>query len=157
MFLARGLHKGFRLGYQARWTQLCPAKRNIPSAYEHPRVVDAYIANEHHMGRVLGQFAQAPLCALHFRAAPDCLGHSYVGTTMVRPGSLLHCDNAAILHTIHSGKSTEPLVMHLYRGLHLFSGASVSHSGPPGSASPIHPAREPAVALPRRKTTRLTI
>ena len=88
-FLARGLHEGFHLGYQARWTQLRPAKRNIISAYEHPQAVDAYLANECHLGRVLGQFAQPPLCALHIRAAPDCLGRRYSGTTMVRPGSLL--------------------------------------------------------------------
>ena len=32
-----------------------------------------------------------------------------------------HCDNAAIVHTISSGKSTESLVMQLLRGLHLFA------------------------------------
>ena len=32
-----------------------------------------------------------------------------------------HCDNAAIVDTISSDKSTEPLVMQLLRGLHLFT------------------------------------
>ena len=31
------------------------------------------------------------------------------------------CDNIAIVQAISSGKSTEPLVMHLLRGLHLFA------------------------------------
>ena len=31
------------------------------------------------------------------------------------------CDNAAIVHTIASSRSTEPLVMQLLRGLHLFA------------------------------------
>ena len=30
-----------------------------------------------------------------------------------------HCDNAAIVRTIHSGKSTEPLVLQRLRELHL--------------------------------------
>ena len=32
-----------------------------------------------------------------------------------------HCDNAVIVHTISSGKSTEPLVMQLLKGLYLFA------------------------------------
>ena len=33
----------------------------------------------------------------------------------------IHCDNIAIVHAITAGKSTEPAVMHLLRGLHLFA------------------------------------
>ena len=39
-FLVRGLREGFRIGYNAPHEQLRSAKRNIPSAYEHPEVVD---------------------------------------------------------------------------------------------------------------------
>ena len=63
-FLIWGLQEGFRLGYRAQWRYLHPAKRNIPSAYEHPQVIDAYLTNECHLGRVLGPFTQ-PLCPLH--------------------------------------------------------------------------------------------
>ena len=52
------------LGYRAPWRHLRPAKRNIPSAYEHPQVIDAYLTNECHLGRVLGPFTQPP-CPLH--------------------------------------------------------------------------------------------
>ena len=45
--------------------QLRSAKRNIPSAYEHPQVVDAYLANECRLGRVLGPIPQPPLGTLH--------------------------------------------------------------------------------------------
>ena len=31
------------------------------------------------------------------------------------------CDNAAIVHVLHTSRSTEPLVMQLLRGLHLFA------------------------------------
>lgn len=63
-FLARGLHNGFHLTYLAQRTRLRPVKWNILSPYEHPQVVDAYLANECRLCRVLGPFPQ-PLGALH--------------------------------------------------------------------------------------------
>ena len=45
-FLVQGLQEGFRIGYNAPRGQLRSAKRNIPSSYEHPEVVDKYLANE---------------------------------------------------------------------------------------------------------------
>lgn len=53
-FLIQGLQEGFRIGYGAPRDQLCSAKRNIPSAYEHPEVIDKYLATECQMGQVLG-------------------------------------------------------------------------------------------------------
>lgn len=64
-FLVRGLREGFRLGYQATRSRLHTAKRNMPSAYEHPEVIDAYLSSECLLGRVLGPFTQPPPCPLH--------------------------------------------------------------------------------------------
>ena len=41
-----------------------PSQTNIPSAYEHPQVIDDYLTNDCHLGRVLGPFTQPP-CPRH--------------------------------------------------------------------------------------------
>lgn len=64
-FLVQGLQEGFRIGYNAPRGQLRPAKRNIPSSYEHPEVVDKYLANECKLGRVLGPWLTPPPCPIH--------------------------------------------------------------------------------------------
>ena len=64
-FLVKGLQEGFRIGYNAPRGQLRPAKRNIPSSYEHPEVVDNYLANECKLGRVLGPWLTPPPCPIH--------------------------------------------------------------------------------------------
>lgn len=64
-FLVQGLREGFRIGYSTPRDQLRPAKRNIPSAYEHPEVVDKYLENECTLGRVLGPLQAPPPCTLH--------------------------------------------------------------------------------------------
>ena len=64
-WLVGGLQDGFRLGYQTSRSLLKPAKRNIPSAHEHPEVVDAYLAAEVQKGRVLGPFPRPPINPLH--------------------------------------------------------------------------------------------
>ena len=54
-FVLDGLHHGFKLGF-------CPSqnlkstKRNKPSATQHASVIDAYLANEVSLGRVVGPF-----------------------------------------------------------------------------------------------------
>ena len=63
-FLVQGLREGFCIGYTAPRVQLRPAKRNIPSSYAHPDVVDKYLAHECKLGRVLGPWHTPPPCPL---------------------------------------------------------------------------------------------
>ena len=55
---------GFKLGFSPSQS-LKPAKRNKPSAYEHPSVIDEYLATEVSSGRVAGPFASPPVPLLH--------------------------------------------------------------------------------------------
>ena len=59
-----GLRFGFKLGFSPSQS-LKPAKRNKPSAYEHPSVIDEYLATEVSSGRVAGPFASPPVPLLH--------------------------------------------------------------------------------------------
>ena len=59
-----GLRFGFKLGFSLSQS-LKPAKRNKPSAYEHPSVIDEYLATEVPLGRVAGPFASPPVPLLH--------------------------------------------------------------------------------------------
>ena len=59
-----GLRFGFKLGFSPSQS-LNPAKRNKPSAYEHPSVIDEYLATEVSLGRVAGPFASPPVPLLH--------------------------------------------------------------------------------------------
>ena len=63
-FVLGGLSKGFRVGYNFP-LKLKSAPRNKPSAYAHPDIVDAYLANEVSLGRVAGPFDRPPLPGLH--------------------------------------------------------------------------------------------
>ena len=63
-FVLDGLSKGFRVGYNFP-RKLKSAPRNKPSAYAHPGIVDAYLANEVSLGRVAGPFDRPPLPGLH--------------------------------------------------------------------------------------------
>lgn len=63
-FLLDGLRNGFKLGFSQNQT-LKSAKRNKPSAYEHPSVIDEYLANEMSLGRVAGPFHTPPFPFLH--------------------------------------------------------------------------------------------
>ena len=63
-FVLDGLSKGFRVGYNFP-RKLKSAPRNKPSAYAHPDIVDAYLANEVSLGRVAGPFDRPPLPGLH--------------------------------------------------------------------------------------------
>ena len=59
-----GLRFGFKLGFSPSQS-LKPAKRNKPSAYEHPSVINEYLATEVSLGRVTGPFASPPVPLLH--------------------------------------------------------------------------------------------
>ena len=58
------LLQGFRLGFNPGLS-LQSAKKNKVSAYQHPDIVDAYLANEVALGRVAGPFHSPPLPNLH--------------------------------------------------------------------------------------------
>ena len=63
-YVLNGLRHGFRLGFQSEHN-LKSAKRNKPSAYQHPKVIDKYLANEVALHRVAGPFSSPPLSHLH--------------------------------------------------------------------------------------------
>ena len=63
-WLVAGLQSGFRLGCCFSALQLKPERRNIPSAYEHPEVVDAYLMAEVQKGRILSPIPQPPMVPL---------------------------------------------------------------------------------------------
>ena len=62
-FILDGLHNGFKLGFNHSH-KLKLAKCNKPSAYEHPTVIDEYLANKVSLGRVAGPFNTplSPFC-----------------------------------------------------------------------------------------------
>ena len=63
-YVLRGLEQGFRIGFDHR-SKLSPAKYNMPSAREHPEVVDQYIREERSAGRILCPFAQGEIPGFH--------------------------------------------------------------------------------------------
>ena len=52
---------------------------------------------------------------------PNVLATAMWGSLWSGQAVRFYCDNVAIMNTISSGKSTEPLLMQLLRGLHLFA------------------------------------
>ena len=63
-YVLEGLEHGFRLGFQPA-RRLRVAKRNKPSAFQNPHVIDDYLANEVARSRVAGPFPLIPLPNLH--------------------------------------------------------------------------------------------
>ena len=63
-FLLDGLLNSFKLGIQPALSQKS-AKKNKPSAYQQPLVIDKYLAHEVSRGRVGGPFRSPPLPNLH--------------------------------------------------------------------------------------------
>ena len=63
-FVLEGLCHGFHLGFSPS-QKLKSAKKNKPSAAQHPSVVDQYLANEVSLGRVAGPFSAHPYMNLH--------------------------------------------------------------------------------------------
>ena len=63
-YVLRGIREGFRVGFN-RSQPLSPAKRNMPSALQHPEVVEAYLGEERDAGRILGPFQPGEISDLH--------------------------------------------------------------------------------------------
>ena len=63
-YVLEGLQNGFRVGYSGG-TTLRPAPGNLPSARLHPEVIDAYIAAEVGVGRMLGPFSPGQASEVH--------------------------------------------------------------------------------------------
>ena len=59
-YVLEGLQHGFHLGFHPA-RRLKPAKKNKPSAFQNPRVIDDYLATEVARGRVAGPFPSPPL------------------------------------------------------------------------------------------------
>ena len=59
-YVLAGLQHGFRLGFQPA-RRLRAAKKNKPSAFQNPMVIDDYLANEVLRCRVAGPFQSVPL------------------------------------------------------------------------------------------------
>ena len=62
--VVEGLRFGFRLGFN-KPPCLKSAKKNKQSAFQHPKVIDEYLANEVSLGRVAGPFQSPPFPNLH--------------------------------------------------------------------------------------------
>ena len=54
-FILRGIWEGFRIGFDPDHT-LVSARRNTPSAQQHPEVVEQYLTREISAGRIIGPF-----------------------------------------------------------------------------------------------------
>ncbi len=68
-YILRGIWQGFRIGFDRR-QQLVPARRNSPSAWEHPEVVEQYNIREITAGRMIGSFLPDAIPRLHTRCDP---------------------------------------------------------------------------------------
>ena len=53
-----GLKNGFDIECFPR--SLCPAKRNMPSSYDHPEIIDNYLKEEIEYGCIAGPFISPP-------------------------------------------------------------------------------------------------
>ncbi len=64
-YILQGIRDGFSIAFQEAQAALRPSKRNIPSAYQQPQMVDRHLQAECEMGRVLGPFPFPPADFLH--------------------------------------------------------------------------------------------
>ncbi len=55
-YLLSGIEEGFRIGFRYADCKCRPARRNMPSAYHRPEVIEEYLAKGCAVGRVLGPF-----------------------------------------------------------------------------------------------------
>ena len=58
-YIIQGLQAGFRIGFRYP-SLLRSATANMPSARQHPHIIDEYIAKERALGRFLGPFSSLP-------------------------------------------------------------------------------------------------
>ncbi len=63
-YVLSGLQQGFRIGF-AYSNPLSPATRNMRSAYDHPEVIDEYIAHESRAGRFVGPLSPRETQGIH--------------------------------------------------------------------------------------------
>ena len=63
-YIIRGLQEGFRIGFHYP-SRLRSATANMPSAVQHPQVINDYIAKELSLGRFLGPFPSFPAVHLN--------------------------------------------------------------------------------------------
>jgi len=68
-YLLQGIQHGFHIGFQGN-TQGRRAKRNLRSAYEHPEVIDAYLAREVDLRRVVRLHPTAAHALPNLRISP---------------------------------------------------------------------------------------
>jgi len=59
-YVLHGIARGLDIGFSSQ-SPLTSARKNKPSVYEHPEVVDAYLRNEVSLGRVSGPFDSSPI------------------------------------------------------------------------------------------------
>ena len=76
-YIMDGIRQGFRIGFR-HTSPLQSAKRNIPSADEHPEIISDYIDKECSLGRILGPFSpndiEPPVQVSRFGVIPK--GHT---------------------------------------------------------------------------------
>ena len=63
-YVLDGFQYGFRIGFD-RSTSLTSVRRNLPSASEHPEVIDQYLAKEVPAGRIIGPIKPYTIPHLH--------------------------------------------------------------------------------------------
>ena len=64
-YILIGLWDGFRIGFEALSVSLQSSSSNIPLAFDHPFVINAYLQNEVSCGPVAGPFSTPPFTVLH--------------------------------------------------------------------------------------------
>ena len=64
-YVTSGLRNGFHLGFHSSSISLKSATSNMPSALLQPSIIDSYLQNELHKGRIAGPFPTPPLPNLH--------------------------------------------------------------------------------------------
>ncbi len=63
-FILSGLAEGFRIGFR-EGQNLLSARRNKPSAYQHPEAVEQYLSKEITAGRLVGPFPPGMIAGVH--------------------------------------------------------------------------------------------
>lgn len=93
-FILEGLRNGFKLGFNHS-QNLKSATLNKPSIYEHPAVIDEYLANEVSLGRVISVIAYKELFPVVIAAF--VWGHQWYKR------HVLFCsDNDVVAHMLNS-------------------------------------------------------